>query len=176
MDAQTEINFQNPAKPELPEVIIYTDGACSGNPGSGGYGVVLIAGDKRRELYGGFRLTTNNRMEMTAAIEGLKAIKRECKVTLYSDSKYLVDSVIKGWVYNWEKKGWMRTKTERALNVDLWKELLIMLKKHKVTLKWVKGHADNVENQIADRLAVKGSTEAKNSSLIDAGFEAQNRF
>jgi len=159
-----------------PDVIIYTDGACSGNPGPGGYGIVLIAGDKRKEVYGGFRVTTNNRMEMTAAVEALKALKRECNVLLYSDSKYLVDSITKGWVYNWQRKGWMRTNTEKALNSDLWKELLPLLKKHKVVLKWVKGHADNPENEVADRLAVKGSTEAKEKNLIDAVYEAENNI
>lgn len=175
-DNQTPALFANEASMELPEVIIYTDGACTGNPGPGGYGIVLIAGAKRRELYGGFRLTTNNRMEMTAAIEALKALKRECKVTLYSDSKYLVDSITKGWVYNWQRKGWMRTNTEKALNSDLWKELLPLIKKYKVTFKWVKGHANNTENEVADRLSVKGAAEGKTNNSIDSVYESENNI
>ena len=161
---------------ELPEVIIYTDGACQGNPGPGGYGVVLIAGEKRREIYGGCRLTTNNRMEMTAAIVALKALKRSCRALLHSDSKYLVDSVTKGWVYNWQRKNWMRTNKDKALNVDLWQELLPLLKQHKVTFKWVKGHANITENEVADRLSVRGAEEAKNSGFIDYVYEKENNI
>lgn len=176
MTNEDKINSASkPAENELPDVIIYTDGACTGNPGPGGYGVVLIAGEKRKEIYGGYRLTTNNRMEMTAAIVALKSLKRNCRVLLHSDSKYLVDSVTKGWVYNWQRKGWMRTNTERALNVDLWKELLPLLKQHKVIFKWVKGHANVTENEVADRLSVRGAEEAKNSSFIDVVYENENK-
>ncbi len=176
MTNEDKINSASkPTENELPDVIIYTDGACTGNPGPGGYGVVLIAGEKRKEIYGGFRLTTNNRMEMTAAIVALKSLKRNCRVLLHSDSKYLVDSVTKGWVYNWQRKGWMRTNTERALNVDLWKELLPLLKQHKVIFKWVKGHANVTENEVADRLSVRGAEEAKNSSFIDVVYENENK-
>ena len=163
----------NPVQ-DLPTVNIYTDGACSGNPGPGGYGAVLISGDKRKEIYGGYRLTTNNRMEMTAVIMALKAIKRDCKVILHSDSKYIVDSVTKGWVFGWQKKGWMRTPQEKALNVDLWKEMLPLLKQYNVTLKWVKGHANNPGNEAADRLSVKGSDEAKKGGSIDLVYEREN--
>ena len=174
-EQQPDKTAQTPV-PEQPDVIIYTDGACSGNPGPGGYGVVLIAGDKRKELYGGYRLTTNNRMEMTAAIVALKALKRDCKVLLHSDSKYLIDSITKGWVYNWQRKNWMRTNTDKALNVDLWKELLPLLKFHKVTFKWVKGHANVTENEVADRLSVRGAEEAKTGNSIDTGYEREYKI
>lgn len=134
-------------------VSIYTDGACSGNPGPGGYGVVLLYGDKRKELSCGFRLTTNNRMEVLAAIKGLEALKEPCKVNLYSDSKYLVDAIEKGWVAKWKKNNWMRNKSDRAVNVDLWERLLVQLDKHEVTFIWVKGHASNPENNRCDKLA-----------------------
>lgn len=134
-------------------VSIYTDGACSGNPGPGGYGVVLLYGDKRKELSCGFRLTTNNRMEVLAAVKGLEALKEPCKVNLYSDSKYLVDAIEKGWVAKWKKNNWMRNKSDRAVNVDLWERLLEQLEKHEVTFIWVKGHASNAENNRCDKLA-----------------------
>jgi len=177
--AKTGGRTENPKETkaeEIPDVIIYTDGACAGNPGPGGYGVVLIAGEKRKELYGGYRLTTNNRMEMTAAIVALKALKRSCKALLHSDSKYLIDSITKGWVYNWQRKNWMRTNTEKALNVDLWKELLPLLKQHKVTFKWVKGHANITENEVADRLSVKGAEEAKINGQVDVVYEKENNI
>ncbi len=134
------------------EIVIYTDGGSLGNPGPGGWGAVLIYGTCRKEISGGYRLTTNNRMELTAAIEALKALKMPCKVTLYSDSKYLVDAVSLGWVYGWQKKNWKR-KGGKALNPDLWQELLNLLKIHNVSFKWVKGHADNPENERCDELA-----------------------
>ncbi len=132
---------------------IYTDGACSGNPGKGGYGAVLIYNGVRKELSGGYVSTTNNRMEITAVIKALEALKEPCKVTLYSDSKYVVDAIEKGWVKKWESNNWMRTKSDKALNVDLWKRMLELLKIHDVKFCWVKGHADNVENQRCDTLA-----------------------
>lgn len=134
-------------------VTIYTDGACSGNPGAGGYGVVLLYGTARKELSGGFRRTTNNRMEVLAVIKGLEALKEPCHVFLYSDSKYVVDAIEKGWVVKWKQNGWMRNKKERALNVDLWERLLVLLEQHRVTFRWVKGHADNPENERCDQLA-----------------------
>ena len=141
-------------KNTLTHVEIFTDGACSGNPGPGGYGVVLRAGDHTKELSGGESATTNNRMELTAAIVGLSALKRPCRVTLTSDSKYLIDSVTKGWVYNWKKNNWQRGKSGPALNVDLWEKLLALLDVHTVEWVWVKGHAGHPENERCDALAV----------------------
>jgi len=147
---------------ELKEVEIFTDGACSGNPGPGGYGVILRYNGREKELSGGEAETTNNRMELTAAIEGLKALKESCKVTLYSDSKYLVDAVNEGWVYKWEENGWMRTKREPALNPDLWDELLALMDEHEVTLVWVKGHDGHPENERCDKLAVMETEKHRN--------------
>lgn len=143
------------------KVVIYTDGACSGNPGAGGYGVVLIYGGTKRELSEGYRLTTNNRMEVLAVIKGLEALKEPCQVTLYSDSKYVVDAIQKGWVTKWKANGWYRNKKERASNVDLWERLLVQLEHHQVTFQWVKGHADNPGNERCDELA-RGAIAAGN--------------
>ena len=134
-------------------VTIYTDGACSGKPGPGGYGTVLLYGEARKELSGGYRLTTNNRMEILAVIKGLEALKEPCKVLLYSDSRYVVDAIEKGWVAKWRQNGWMRNKKERAQNVDLWERMTALLEKHQVSFHWVKGHADNPENERCDELA-----------------------
>ena len=134
-------------------VTIYTDGACSGNPGPGGYGTVLIHGEHRKELSGGEAQTTNNRMEMMAVIIGLEALNRPCKVDLYSDSRYVVDAIEKGWVTRWKQNNWMRNKKEAALNVDLWERLLPLLATHQVTFHWVKGHAGHPENERCDELA-----------------------
>lgn len=134
-------------------VTIYTDGACSGNPGPGGYGVVLLYGSARKELSEGYRLTTNNRMEVLAVIKGLEALKEPCQVTLYSDSKYVVDAITKGWVTRWKAKGWYRNAKEKASNVDLWERLLTQLEQHEVAFCWVKGHADNPGNERCDELA-----------------------
>ena len=137
----------------LKKVQIYTDGACSGNPGPGGYGVVLRCGEYERELSGGEKSTTNNRMELSAAIAGLSALKEECDVTLYSDSKYLIDAINQGWVARWKKNGWMRTPKDKALNVDLWEKILDLLAVHNVELIWVKGHSGHPENERCDELA-----------------------
>lgn len=138
---------------ESKKVIIYTDGACLGNPGPGGYGVVLLYGDHRREISGGFRLTTNNRMEIMAAIVGLGALKGPCSVTLYSDSQYLVDAMMKGWAARWRANGWRRNKRERAVNPDLWERLLDLSSRHRVEFVWVRGHSGNHENERCDRLS-----------------------
>lgn len=138
----------------MDKVDIYTDGACSGNPGIGGWGVILKSGRHEKTLSGGEENTTNNRMELTAAIEGLSALKRECEVTLYSDSKYLVDAINQGWVYGWKKKGWKRSGNEPALNSDLWEKLLTLTAKHNVEFIWVKGHAGHEENERCDGMAV----------------------
>ena len=132
---------------------IYTDGGCSGNPGPGGYGIVLLYNGLRKEISGGYKQTTNNRMELLAVIRALEALKEPCKITLYSDSKYVIDSITKGWVYKWQKNNWMRNKTDPALNVDLFKLLLPLLKAHEVSFVWVKGHASNIENERCDTLA-----------------------
>ena len=152
-------------------VEIYTDGACSGNPGPGGYGAVLLyfAKDMRKEISAGFKLTTNNRMELLAAIEALSLLKEPCQVKLYSDSKYLVDAVRLRWVYKWQAKNWMRNKTDPAINVDLWERLLPLLKTHDVEFLWVKGHANNVENERCDELA--RAAIASKDKQADAGFK-----
>jgi ribonuclease HI len=132
------------------EITIYTDGAASGNPGPGGYGVVLISGKHRLEKSEGFKLTTNNRMELLAVITGLEALKIEgSKVVIYTDSKYVADSVEKGWVFQWEAKGFKKRK-----NPDLWMRFLQIYRRHKVRFVWIKGHSNNVENEVCDRLAV----------------------
>ncbi len=138
----------------IKSVEIYSDGACSGNPGPGGYGVVLRYGTIEKELSGGERETTNNRMELSGVIMGLAALKEPCKVTLTTDSKYVVDSITKGWVYGWKKKGWKKSDGKQALNIDLWEKLLPLLEKHEVTFVWVKGHAGHPENERCDALAV----------------------
>lgn len=138
----------------LKTVQIYTDGACSGNPGPGGYGTILRFGDIEKELSGGEKDTTNNRMELMAAIVGLETLKERCNVIIYSDSKYLIDSIQKGWVVRWKNNNWMRTSKDKALNSDLWEKLLILLEKHVVNFVWVKGHNGHSENERCDKLAV----------------------
>ena len=143
----------------MKEVTIYTDGACSGNPGPGGWGAVLCYKGTEKELSGGEAMTTNNRMELTAAVSALKALKEPCRVYLYSDSKYLVDSLMKGWVITWEKRGWVKADKKPALNADLWQELLRLDKVHEITYHWVKGHADDDYNNRCDELAVSRRDE-----------------
>ena len=133
---------------------IFTDGACSGNPGPGGYGVILRSIDKTKELSAGYRKTTNNRMELRAVIAGLETLKEKCNVKVYSDSKYIVDAVRQGWAIRWEKNNWYRNKNEKALNPDLWRELLDLIEYHQVEFIWVKGHAGHPENERCDELAV----------------------
>ncbi|MCW2276990.1 ribonuclease HI [Heliophilum fasciatum] len=134
-------------------VNIYTDGACSGNPGPGGFGVVLEFQGQRRELSGGYRDTTNNRMEIMAAIVGLETLKEPCRVHLYSDSRYLVDAMTKGWVQRWRAKGWTRDGKQPAMNPDLWVRLLKQTERHEVAFHWVRGHAGHPENERCDQLA-----------------------
>ena len=148
---------------------IYTDGACSGNPGPGGYGVVMLYRSMRKELSCGYKKTTNNRMEVLAVIKGLEALKEPCQVTLYSDSKYVVDAVTKRWVYKWKSNNWVKADKKKALNIDLWERLLALLEKHKVVFVWVKGHADNVENERCDQLAREAI--AGGALQEDEGFE-----
>lgn len=137
------------------EVKMYTDGACADNPrGNGGYGTIIVRGDSRQELSGGFRNTTNNRMEMYAVIKGLESLDEPAHVTVYSDSQYLVNSMTKRWVHRWRANNWMRNDTDPALNVDLWERILELCQKHKVTFQWVRGHAGHPENERCDELAV----------------------
>ncbi len=137
----------------MKHVDIYTDGACRGNPGKGGWGAILVYEGKEKELSGGEALTTNNRMELSAAIEALSALKEPCEVTLTSDSKYLVDAIEKGWAVSWREKGWRRADKSAALNPDLWEKLLNLLEIHKVTFVWVKGHVGHPYNERCDKLA-----------------------
>ena len=134
-------------------VDIYTDGACKGNPGAGGWSAILVFGGKEKELFGGERVTTNNRMELTAAIEGLKALKEPCRVNLYSDSQYLVNAINKGWLESWKKKGWRKADKSAVLNDDLWKTLDELLCTHDVEFIWVRGHDGHVYNERCDELA-----------------------
>lgn len=134
---------------------LFTDGACSGNPGKGGWGAVLRYGQSERELSGGEKSTTNNRMELTAVIMGLKALKEPCHVTLTTDSKYVSDGLSRGWARSWQKNGWRKADKKPALNPDLWEELLRLTDIHDVDIVWVKGHAGHPENERCDRLAVK---------------------
>ena len=137
----------------MKQVEIYTDGACSGNPGPGGWGTILVYEGREKELSGGEAVTTNNRMELSAAIEGLRALREPCRVTLTSDSKYLVDAVTKGWAKKWKANGWVKPDKSPALNPDLWDTLLSLLERHDVTFVWVKGHAGHPYNERCDRLA-----------------------
>lgn len=142
---------------EQKHVDLFTDGACSGNPGPGGYGAILRYKEFEKEISGGEAETTNNRMELTAVIEGLSALSERCSVTLYSDSKYFIDAVEKGWAKRWKQNGWMRNKKEAALNPDLWEKVLSLFEKHDVELVWVKGHAGHPENERCDKMAVAES-------------------
>ena len=147
---------------------LFTDGACSGNPGSGGFGVILKYGEHIKELSEGYHLTTNNRMELLAAIKGLEALKEPCKVDLYSDSKYLTDAILKGWLTSWQAKGWRKSDKSKVLNIDLWERLLPLLDKHEVTFHWVKGHDGHAENERCDELARMGSA---NPAFDDDGYK-----
>ena len=138
-------------------VTLYTDGACSGNPGPGGWGAILEFQGTEKELSGGESSTTNNRMELTAVIEGLSALREPCIVELYSDSKYVIDGLSKGWAYSWRKNGWKKADKKPALNPDLWEKLLNLVEIHQLHYHWVKGHADNPKNNRCDQLAVAES-------------------
>lgn len=140
---------------------MFTDGACSGNPGPGGWGTILRYNGIEKELSGGEADTTNNRMELTAVIEGLKALKEPCEVTVCTDSKYVSDAVMLGWAKNWKKNGWRKADKKPALNAEMWDELLMLLDKHKVSFNWIKGHAGHPENERCDALAVAESQKFK---------------
>lgn len=152
----------------MKKVTIYTDGACSGNPGPGGYGIILAYGTREKEMSAGYRKTTNNRMELLGVIRALEALKEPCAVTLYSDSKYVIDAITQGWARTWQKNGWKR-KGGKALNPDLWARLLELLDIHPLTCVWVKGHAENEKNNRCDRLAVAAA--AGENLLVDTVYE-----
>ena len=141
----------------MKNVTVYTDGACSGNPGPGGWGAILEYMGHEKELSGGEPNTTNNRMELTAVIVSLQQLKEPCRVELYSDSRYVIDALEKGWVWGWKKRGWIRSNKKPALNADLWEQLLPLLQIHEVHYHWVKGHAENPKNNRCDQLAVARS-------------------
>ena len=145
----------------MKKVNIYTDGACSGNPGAGGYGVILEYNGREKEISKGYRKTTNNRMELMAVIAGLSALKEPCEVNVYSDSKYVVDAIVKEWVYAWEEKGWIKSDKKPVLNVDLWEELLFL----------IEGHAGHSQNERCDKLAVSASQSG--ATEIDEEYEAE---
>ena len=142
-------------------VTLYTDGACSGNPGPGGWGAILSYNGVEKELSGGDANTTNNRMELLAVISGLEALKEPCRVELYSDSKYVIDGLSKGWAASWRKNGWRKADKKPALNPDLWEKLLNLVEKHELSYHWIKGHADNPYNNRCDQLAVTESQKYK---------------
>jgi ribonuclease HI len=146
-------------KQDAPQVVIYTDGACSGNPGPGGYGAVLMLGDRHREISGGEPNSTNNRMELMAAIAALSALKRRCNVTLFSDSAYLVDAFNRRWIESWQRNGWKNSQKKAVENQDLWEQLIPLAKTHTVTFVKVKGHADNEWNNRCDQLAVAAAAQ-----------------
>lgn len=155
-------------------ILIHTDGACFGNPGPGGYGIVLKLkhGDYRKERFGGFRLTTNNRMELLATIKALEALKQPSRVTLFSDSKYVVDAMRRGWAEKWRANGWRRNKRDRAENSDLWARLLTLCAEHDVTFRWVKGHANDPENERCDELAKAAASQP--DLPADEGYESRS--
>lgn len=149
----------------MKKVTIFTDGACSGNPGPGGWGAVLRYRDTERELSGGAPETTNNRMELMGVIEALRSLKEPCEVELCSDSKYVCDAIRLGWAKGWKRNGWVKSDKKPAMNADLWDELLTLLGRHRVTVTWVKGHAGHPENERCDRLAVAQSEKFKAQEL-----------
>ena len=143
----------------MKQVEIFTDGACKGNPGPGGWGAILRYKSTEKEISGGEANTTNNRMELTAVINALKLIKEPCHVTLYSDSQYICNALTQGWAKKWQANNWMRNKKEKALNPELWEELLALCDKHQIDIIWVKGHAGHPENERCDRLAVAAAEQ-----------------
>ena len=158
-----------PASPDDPPIVnIHTDGSCLGNPGPGGYGVVLDYNGRRKQFSAGYALTTNNRMELLAAIVGLEALHRPCKVVLHSDSRYVVDAISKGWATRWRHNGWRRNKKDAAVNPDLWQRLLDVCEQHSVEFRWVRGHSGNADNELCDQLA---RAAAESSDLLpDPGY------
>ncbi len=155
------------SEPKL--IDIYVDGACSGNPGPGGYGIIVKYNSHETEKSGGFRRTTNNRMELMSAIVALKSLKQKCDVKIYSDSKYLVDAVMQGWAKKWKSNGWMRNRKDKALNPDLWDRLLKLLDQHEVVFHWVRGHDGHPENERCDQLATEALLRV--NLPVDEGYE-----
>lgn len=152
----------------MKKVLIYTDGSSRGNPGPGGYGAMLICGEHQKECSGGYEKTTNNRMELMAVIVALEALKKPCEVEVFSDSKYVIDSLVKGWIHGWRKRGWVKADKQPLKNTDLWKRLYEAMQPHEVKWIWVKGHAGNRYNERCDRLATRA---AKRKNLpVDSGF------
>jgi ribonuclease HI len=145
---------------QLKHVTIYTDGSCIGNPGPGGYGVVLLYEGVRKEISAGYKKTTNNRMELMAVIAGLLALNQKCKVMLYSDSEYVIKALTQGWAKKWQANGWKRNKKGKALNPDLWEILLSLCGQHDIEFKWVKGHDANPENERCDKLSIAAATSS----------------
>jgi ribonuclease HI len=156
----------------MKQVVIHTDGGCKGNPGPGGFGVVMVCGEHRKELSAGYRMTTNNRMELRAAIAALDVLKVPCRVELHSDSKYLIDAITKKWISGWQKRGWKTASNQPVKNQDLWLLLLKAIGSHQVDWRWVKGHAGNLENERCDELA-NIAVLGKNLQE-DVGFEKSN--
>ena len=146
----------------MKEVTIYTDGACSGNPGPGGYGAILIYNGVEKEISGGMESTTNNQMEMLGVIKSLELLKEKCKVTLYSDSAYVINAINNKWIYSWKKNNWIKSDKKKAKNIELWEKILELIEKHDITFVKVKGHADNEYNNRCDKLAVMESQKYKN--------------
>jgi ribonuclease HI len=155
-------------------ITIYSDGACSGNPGPGGYGAILTFKGKEKEISAGFKLTTNNRMELLAILEALECLKKECDVTIISDSKYIVDAMTKKWPHKWSQNNWKLRKNEDAKNIDLWKRMLSYQQKHDLKFKWVKGHSGHEMNERADKLAV-GARDDHSNHKVDQFFEQNQK-
>ncbi len=147
-----------PGPPKTGQIVMYTDGGALNNPGPGGYGVVIVDGDQREELSGGYRLTTNNRMELTACIAGLSRFKTPRSIILYSDSRYVVNGITRGWAGKWKARGWIKSDGKPAVNIDLWEQLLALCEKHEVEFRWVKGHAGIDGNERCDQLATGSAT------------------
>lgn len=146
---------------ERKKVILYTDGACSGNPGPGGYGAILIYKGIEKEIFGGELNTTNNKMEIMAVIKGLEYLKEPCDVTIYSDSAYVVNTIEKGWIYSWKKNNWIKSDKSKVKNIDLWEKMLKLMEVHNITFVKVKGHSDNEYNNRCDKLAVEEAQKLK---------------
>lgn len=166
------ILYENLTEKIMKKVIVYTDGSCLGNPGPGGWAAILVLSgtDYRKEISGGFRLTTNNRMELLAAIKGLTALNQPCEVELFTDSQYLGNAISKGWMTNWRKNGWAKKKGAILPNADLWKNLDLLLNIHKIKVNWLRGHAGHIENERCDKLARAAASEPV--LAIDENYEA----
>ncbi len=169
-EAPDPVSIDIPLQVKTGELVkIWTDGACIGNPGPGGYAAMFKCDGRTSELAGGYRLTTNNRMEIMAAIAALETLSKKCRVTLHSDSRYLVDAVMKGWAKKWQSAGWKRNRNEMALNPDLWERLLRLCDHHQVEFRWVRGHASSKENARCDQMAEAAARKA--GLPVDSGFE-----